>query len=285
MKFGFSILVIILAQLSENSVILFTVGSAIITFITFYVIYKTSKIKWLSICIFFLSGAFLLTMNGMRNYMAVAIGLLTLRFVEEKKPIKFLITVLIATSIHKSSLIFLLFYPLYYLKLDIRKILIILVGAIGVSFFISDILGFLLSWTSYNNYFVSDKMVVDPLYSMLIINTVLFLVFLFNYKNYSKTDLKYNFYLKLQLISVIICIFSFNLSQAYRLEQIFDFFQIITIPYNVFLLKNNPAVTKKIFITIISIILVMYSVYFVKAFVLSDANQVRDYTTIFNKEG
>lgn len=202
-----------------------------------------------------------------------------------KKPIKFLITVLIATSIHKSSLIFLLFYPLYYLKLDIRKILIILVGAIGVSFFISDILGFLLSWTSYNNYFVSDKMVVDPLYSMLIINTVLFLVFLFNYKNYSKTDLKYNFYLKLQLISVIICIFSFNLSQAYRLEQIFDFFQIITIPYNVFLLKNNPAVTKKIFITIISIILVMYSVYFVKAFVLSDANQVRDYTTIFNKEG
>ena len=174
---------------------------------------------------------------------------------------------------------------MYYLKLDIRKILIILVGAIGVSFFISDILGFLLSWTSYNNYFVSDKMVVDPLYSMLIINTVLFLVFLFNYKNYSKTDLKYNFYLKLQLISVIICIFSFNLSQAYRLEQIFDFFQIITIPYNVFLLKNNPAVTKKIFITIISIILVMYSVYFVKAFVLSDANQVRDYTTIFNKEG
>ena len=128
-------------------------------------------------------------------------------------------------------------------------------------------------------------MCVDPLYSMLIINTVLFLVFLFNYKNYSKTDLKYNFYLKLQLISVIICIFSFNLSQAYRLEQIFDFFQIITIPYNVFLLKNNPAVTKKIFITIISIILVMYSVYFVKAFVLSDANQVRDYTTIFNKEG
>lgn len=284
MKFGFSILVFILSKISESPTILFTIVSAITTFITFYVIYKYSKVKWMSICIFFLSGAFLLTMNPMRTYMALAISLLALKYIEEKKPFKFIITILIAASIHKSSILFLLFYPLYYLKLNIKQIIIIFVVAIGTSFFINDILGFLLSWTSYKNYFSTDKMVVDPLYTMLIINIVLFGIFLLNYKKYSGNDSKYNFYLKLQMLSVIICIFSFNLSQAYRLEQMMDFFQIITVPYNIFLLKNNPKISKKIFITITSLVIIIFSAYFTKAFVLSDANQVRDYKTIFNKE-
>ena len=172
---------------------------------------------------------------------------------------------------------------MYNLKINLKQILIILSTTIALTFCINDILFFLLQKTSYANYFVTDKVFVDPLYTMLIINIFLLGIFLLNYKD-CKGDKKYNLYLKLQVLSVIVCIFSFKLSSAYRLEQIVDYWQIITVPYNMFLLLKNQQIKKNITISIIMLVLMTYSAYFVKVFMLSDDNQVREYKSIFYKE-
>ncbi len=282
-EIGFSIIVFLLARVCKSSTILFTFGSAIVTFFTFFAIYRQSKIPWLSITIFFLSGAFLLSMNGMRNYMAIAIVIYSLKYIYDKKFLKFLLCILLAASIHKSILILILLYPLYNLKIDIKFIIIGFIISIITMFFINGILSFILSKTSYINYFNTDKIFVDPLYSMLVINIMIFILFLFNYNNY-KNNKEYNFYLKLQMFSVIICIFSFKLSLSYRLEQIIDFFQIITIPNNIFFLKQNKNFKKSIVLSAILTVITIFSVYFTKVFIFSDDNQLKNYSTIFNKE-
>lgn len=282
-EIGFSLIVMILARICSNPVILFVFCSTIIMAFTFGAIYKQSSITWLSIVLFFLSGAFLLSMNGMRNYMALAIAIYALKYIYEKKPVKFIVMILIAALIHKSMLIILIFYPLYNVKVNRKCIGIILAISLVLTFFIDQIVKMLVSFTAYNNYFITDKQLVDPLYTMLIVNVIIGAFFLFNYKK-NKDDSKYNFYLKLQVMSIIICMFSFKLTLAYRIEQIIDFFQIITIPYNIYLLKNDPESSKKIIIYIITAIILIYSIYFTKVFIFSDDNQVRNYTTIFNKD-
>ena len=102
-EIGFSIIMLILSKICKSSIILFTFGSAIIVFFTFGAIYTESKMPWLSICIFFLSGAFLLSMNGMRIYMAMAISIYAIKYIYDKKLIKFMILMALAASLHKST--------------------------------------------------------------------------------------------------------------------------------------------------------------------------------------
>lgn len=281
-EIGFSILVMILAKISTNSVILFSFCSFEIILFTFMAIYEQSKNKILSILLFFLSGSLLLSMNGMRNYMALAIVLYALKYIDERKLFKYICFILLASLLHKSVLIFLLLYPLYNFKISKNFVIISIALSIPLTFFIDDIAYIFLQWTSYLNYFNSVKSVVNPLYSMTIINAVILMIFLINYDKYCK-DNKYNLYLKLQLISLIICIFSFKVPLAYRLEQIFDFLQIITIPYNIYLIKKQD--NNKLAKILVVGVLVIYSIYFTKVFITADDNQVRDYKCIiFNKE-
>lgn len=282
-ELGFCLIVMMLAKICTNPVILFTFCSAIIMIFTFLAIYEQSKITWLSIVIFFLSGAFLLSMNGMRNYVAMAIVLYSFKYIYNKKLFKFLFIVLIAATIHKSVLLVLILYPLYNIKINKNHIIAILLFSLFLTLFIDKIVAVLFSFTTYKDYFITEQKMVDPLYSMLVINSILLVMFLFNYKE-NKNDNKYNFFLKLQLLSVIICIFSFKLPMAYRIEQIIDFFQIITIPYNIYLLQKKNNFNKKFTIIVLSFIIVTYSAYFTKVFILSDDNQVKNYVSIFNKE-
>jgi len=52
-EIGFSFIVLILSKICKESVILFTFGSAIVTFFTFFAIYKQSEMPCLSIIIIF----------------------------------------------------------------------------------------------------------------------------------------------------------------------------------------------------------------------------------------
>lgn len=277
---GFAYIFNLLAQMTSHSQVIFILGSFVIVFFTFAAIYQQSKNKYISIILFLITGAFLLSMNGMRSYMACAIVLFSLKYIYNKNFLKFLIFILIASSVHSSAIIFILLYPLYNYRINSAQILILLGIAAFSPFFIEKVFYFLLKNTSYRGYFASSGVFINPLYTMLIINIILFLLFLSNYKRY-KTDYKYNFYLKLQLISIMVCIFSFVLTQSYRLEQMIDFFQILTIPYNLHLMKKNEKIIKSTRIVVTLTVLIIYSIYFTRSFIFSDDNQVKNYVTIF----
>lgn len=88
---------------------------------------KRSKDTLLSVYIYMALPVFLIAFSGLRQAIAIAITVFSVKFIEEKKFIKFILLVLFASTFHSSSIIFLVAYPLYYLKLsDKSKFLFVL---------------------------------------------------------------------------------------------------------------------------------------------------------------
>ena len=79
---------------------------------------KKSSLPFLSVVIYMGLPVFLITYSGLRQAIAISITMLATNFIEEKKPIKFLLMVWLATLFHYSAYIFLVAYPIYYIKLS-----------------------------------------------------------------------------------------------------------------------------------------------------------------------
>lgn len=90
----------------------------------FYIIYKESHSPALSTVIFMGLPSFMMLFSGARQTIAICICFVALYFVKNKKLIPFLVTVLFATTFHSSAWIFVIAYPLYYLKMSrsLRKL-------------------------------------------------------------------------------------------------------------------------------------------------------------------
>lgn len=83
----------------------------------FYIIYKKSVSPFQSIIIYMGLPVFLLTFSGLRQALAIGICTLSLIFIQNKKPIKFILLVLLASFFHYTAIIFLVSYPIYHLKI------------------------------------------------------------------------------------------------------------------------------------------------------------------------
>lgn len=81
-----------------------------------YLIYKYSENCLLSFLVYLGLPAFLMNYSGLRQTVAIAITLFSYIFIRNKKPIIFILTVLLASTLHKSAIVFLAAYPIYYLK-------------------------------------------------------------------------------------------------------------------------------------------------------------------------
>ena len=79
---------------------------------------KRSSLPFLSVVIYMGLPVFFITYSGLRQAMAISITMLSVNFIEEKKPIKFLLTIWFATLFHYSAYIFLFAYPIYYIRLS-----------------------------------------------------------------------------------------------------------------------------------------------------------------------
>lgn len=131
--------------------------------------------------------------NGMRQGISCAIFLYSAKFILEKKPIPYVISIIIASLFHTSALILLPFYFFRYLSLpSLIYLVIYLVSYAGVFFDISQYFPetFILGSKDYTKYI--DKMTLeDPsLLGALVyrsIQIVILVLMLFNRKSLSST--------------------------------------------------------------------------------------------------
>lgn len=64
--------------------------------------------------------------SGIRQSLAIAITVIAFEFITRKKPIGFIITTILASTIHKSAIVFLIAYPLYHkLRLTPKRLLVV----------------------------------------------------------------------------------------------------------------------------------------------------------------
>ncbi len=108
----------LLSVISDDPQILLFATTAISIAPVIYVIYKKKVNQLLSIFVYIGLPSFLIIFSGLRQSIAIALCFLSILFIEQKKFFRFAAIVLLAWLFHSSSIVFLVAYPLYYLKLN-----------------------------------------------------------------------------------------------------------------------------------------------------------------------
>ncbi len=81
-----------------------------------YLIYKNSKRPLLSIVIYIALPAFFICFSGLRQAIAISITMIAFEMIKNRKPVKFVALVILASFFHSSAIVFLIAYPLYNIK-------------------------------------------------------------------------------------------------------------------------------------------------------------------------
>lgn len=118
LEYGFIIYNKLLGEISVEPRILI-IGLALPILVSFMLyIYKFSNYIWLSVFLFITLGYYTSSFNICRQFIAIAILIQSLRYVEERKFGTFLLYILLATSFHMTAIVFIILYPLSFFRVN-----------------------------------------------------------------------------------------------------------------------------------------------------------------------
>lgn len=118
-------------------------------------IHKHSDYPELSWVIYLLFGFYTFTFSAMRQALAMGITVLAFLCIPKKRPVRFVLLVLLSMMFHKTAIIFLPMYWLRYLKINWGSVFLFLVIGIVIYIFKSPILAFLNENAS--NYYAEQE--------------------------------------------------------------------------------------------------------------------------------
>lgn len=213
-------------------------------------IYKYSNNIAFSFFIFITSRMYFGSMNLARQYLAMAILLFSINSIKERKLIKFLLLVLLATSMHFTAIFFLIVYPLSKFKFNNRTSLILLsIGIVSAFMFDKLIIVFINLTGRYAGYLNSVYFNFEDnisIYLILIINLLFLLIaFITRYWRYGERknkdsdslDIVPSNYISSEklwyefcILTVIFSILGLNATIISRIEMYFSIFFLAYIP-------------------------------------------------------
>lgn len=281
LEIGFQILYKILAFFSENPQIVFIVTSGLIIIPLFLTIFKYSKRPSISILLFFVGAFFFISLNMIRQFLAITILFSSLPLLKEKKYIKWLLTLVLAMCVHKTAIVFGI--VLLFTKKFICSPIVLFVIATIVFLFkneLNTLINTILLYTSFSHYAYSQFATMDLQWTPLIINTLIYLYMYYIYKKQKvNSDNLQNdiLLLNIQGFSIFLLLMGGVFSIILRLVYFFTIFQIISL-VNFFYKKPET----KLKIALIFIIAIM-SLGVIKTHFIANNDEVFPYKSIFDK--
>jgi transmembrane protein EpsG len=140
---------------STDPQVLIFICALITNLLIFMVIYKYSTIFELSLFLYIATGCYLVTMNGVRQYLVSAILFFCVKLIIDGKWLSFLIITLLVSTIHMSALTFIPVYFFVRLKPWSKWVSIILFSSVVILLLFNQIGTFLLGsleGTQYSHY-------------------------------------------------------------------------------------------------------------------------------------
>lgn len=133
-EIGFQLLHYFILSITKNYFWLFLISAFIVVFFYLFFFKKYSKDYFLSVVVFICFGFYTFFFNGLRQGLAMAIAVMATPFLVEKKIIKFISIISIASIFHRSALILILFYFIVNFKIKIEyKIFSVFFGSLALS--------------------------------------------------------------------------------------------------------------------------------------------------------
>lgn len=127
-EYGFYTFVKMFSAIITNEQVFLAVIAALAVFPIMYLYMKESENAMLTVSFFMILPLFSMLFSGLRQAMAIAMMVPAYYMVKSRKPIMFILIVLLASTFHQTALAGLVLYPLYYMKWS-RKMLFIIVPA------------------------------------------------------------------------------------------------------------------------------------------------------------
>lgn len=109
---GFNIFQMILQKYTDDPQFMVLITALITNVIIVSVLYKYSRLIDLSLYVYITSGMYLTSMNGIRQYLAAAIMFAATKYIFDGSWKKYILMVLLASTIHQSALVLI---PIYFL--------------------------------------------------------------------------------------------------------------------------------------------------------------------------
>lgn len=110
--FGFNVLQMLLKTISADPLILIFTTALITNLFIVMVLYKYSRLLDLSIYVYITSGLYIVSMNGIRQFLAAALIFAATRYIFNGNWLKFMMVALLACTIHQSAFILI---PIYFI--------------------------------------------------------------------------------------------------------------------------------------------------------------------------
>lgn len=269
---GFVFLCKIVANLGGDYHTLLLITSAIFIFCVFYFIYYDSPYPYVSIYLLFAMQFYFASFNGIRQMCGAAILLFSMKFVEKKRLIPFLICVLIAYTFHNTCLIFI---PVYWFdKLKIKPIYIVIISFFVYIFGsnIAILINVFMTNTKYETYALQGgDGNVRLFWTLIQVAIVIFTSF------YYKEDYKYNIYFNLQAVTMWLSFMNANVSWIWRIQWTTGLPGIILLPLAI---SKSKFKGNKVILSII--IMLCFSIYIYISTVNGGKHDVLPYSTFLS---
>lgn len=252
---GYVIFNIILSYISSSARFFMIVMSLIFNYSVYRFIKNNSRNYLFSIIIYINLLFFYQSMSSMRHFLALSVILLSFRFVKEKKILKYLIMVFIASNFHIAALVSFLIFPLYHMKFNNKRMIIFSIITYIFSIFLSKIfpyLSILTNRSDYYNYMIGEVKLANIIFFLIFCVFVVFSLIII--KKDSKELNNFNLYVL--VISALLFALSINIAVLARVAQFIAMFTIIVLPNIIY---YNIKEKRLVFEFIISMFLILYS--------------------------
>ena len=258
----------IVAEVFGNPQWYFIITAFIIVYCTVHVIKKYSPSLFLPIFLFYTIGSYFTSNNVTRQAMAVAITMLSWKYIFDRKIFKFLLMVFLASTIHISAIFFLPMYFLSDIKLGRNQYIIYLLFGLGIFVARSPIIHFFQRLV-YSNYTETSYGTTGSNPLRLILTGVVAIYLYFYSRNYDNVrkialekneninpELFVNFIGHSTVINILFSIFSVtNMLLLSRMAMYWSFQAILCIVYAT---KTNEKRNTYILTTVIIAVAIIW---------------------------
>lgn len=212
-----------IAELGGGFEWVFIISSLIVLLPTYLHIFDYSPYPIMSILLLFGTTYYFGAFNGIRQLMASAILMYSMRYIEQRRPLPFAAAIVIASGFHRSSILFAIMYFTRRLKLTPYKAAIMAALLFFFADPIGDLLVSVLSGTRYGVYVDGGGRV---LWTRFAIQAAVLLLASF----YRDRSDRFRIYYAAEFITICCVAFGGTVDYAYRMMWTFGYSAIILVP-------------------------------------------------------
>lgn len=214
---------------TDNELYLFITVSFIILACFYSQFNKYSAYIWLSVLMFVAVGPYYSSFNIMRQVLAAAIIFSGSKFLYERKPFKYFLVVLLASSFHSTSIIMVIFYYILNLKFSLKNIAFILFSSVFLMFSLDKIISFVQTHY-YTSYTESAYGMTGASFTSAVLPISILLFTLFNYRKIDLNSSMQRIWLNAVIFYAFFSILGLQVFMVERLKHFFSPYALLLIP-------------------------------------------------------